>query len=139
MKTLIIDDNPLICRYLKKIVLHSDFSTADTVHSGEDALVQVAREEYDFITLDLKMPDGLNGLEILQPLRKKAPRAIIAIITGFLPPEIPYESLRLADTVILKPLDVEIVSKLFHLACEVHQIRKHIAELGVLSTGAGVP
>jgi DNA-binding NtrC family response regulator len=53
----------------------------DTATSGEDALRNVKREDFDAIVLDLSMP-GMSGLETLEKIRKDKPDVQVIILTG---------------------------------------------------------
>jgi len=59
MKILIIDDEPSLVGFLRQLAQNKGYTEIDAAASGEEALTQVIRNEYDLITLDLRMP-GLN-------------------------------------------------------------------------------
>lgn len=68
MRLLIAEDNPKLLKSLIHIFESNKFA-ADGVSNGEDALVYAKSKEYDGMILDIMMP-GLDGIEVLQELRK---------------------------------------------------------------------
>lgn len=69
MKLLVAEDDPKLLKSLVHILEHNRFSV-DGVSNGEDALEYGQTGEYDGLILDIMMP-GLDGLEVLQRLRRK--------------------------------------------------------------------
>lgn len=69
MKLLVAEDDPKLLKSLVHILEHNRFSV-DGVSNGEDALEYGETGEYDGLILDIMMP-GLDGLEVLQRLRRK--------------------------------------------------------------------
>ena len=63
MKILIVDDEETIRDLFSQLAQIQGWEV-DAVSTGEEALVQVMRKNYDLITLDLNMP-GLSGLEVI--------------------------------------------------------------------------
>lgn len=66
MNVLAIDDSPTILSLLKKIMTtDTGFQIAATAKNGKEALDILAKQKFDFITLDLHMPE-LDGLGFLK-------------------------------------------------------------------------
>jgi CheY-like chemotaxis protein len=55
-KILIIDDDPIVVKYLKNIFTENGYETC-TAGSGVEGTEVVKREKPDLITLDLQMPE----------------------------------------------------------------------------------
>lgn len=136
MKILIVDDDPIVRRYLTRLAKTQGYTDIDAVDSGEEALTRVIRQRYDLITLDLRMP-GLNGLEIIAILRNMCPHAIIAIISGYIPEKISTEVASCADVMIPKPLDVDVFIQLLEGIERISQNIEQICELGTVPVGVG--
>lgn len=66
---LVAEDDPKLLKSLVHILEHNRFSV-DGVSNGEDALEYGQTGEYDGLILDIMMP-GLDGLQVLQRLRRK--------------------------------------------------------------------
>ena len=104
--------------------------TAHSVDSAEAALSTVLRQSYDLITLDILMP-GLSGLEIIAVLRNMNPHAVIAVISGFIPEQIPEEVESCIDVLLPKPISVETFSELIDIASRISQMLEQLQTLGV--------
>lgn len=76
-RVLIVDDDEEICQELTQI-LNDEGYQAKSVYDGETAREFLAKEKFDLILLDLKIP-GLNGLELLRIIKKQKdfPRVLI--------------------------------------------------------------
>jgi DNA-binding response OmpR family regulator len=80
MRILIVEDQPLIGKALKKGLSEEGFA-ADWVTSLEDG-IHLSREfEYDTLILDLTLPDG-SGLKLLDDIRKRNQRTPVLILTA---------------------------------------------------------
>ena len=103
MKVLIVDDDPDVVQFFKQAATEKGYTDIDVAFSGEEALTQAIKGNYDLITLDIRLP-GASGLEILSLLRNMRPHALIAIVSGHLPETISAETAGCADVIIRKPI-----------------------------------
>ncbi|MGH7740157.1 MAG: response regulator [bacterium] len=109
-RVLVVDDEPGICDLYVR-ALDRNHYWVDAVHSGEAALEAVARQDYDFIFLDLKMP-GFNGVDTFREMKIRKVPSVIIIVTGYPDSELLVEAMRLGPlTVILKPFDLDEIKK----------------------------
>ena len=81
-KILIIDDDPVIVKYLQAVFSDNGYATCSAANAA-DGLAMVRTEEPDLITLDLEMP-GEWGPRFYRKLRKdKVYRDIpVVVISG---------------------------------------------------------
>lgn len=79
-KVLIIDDDPSICRLLKKVMTSSGFEPS-IVNDGPSAIRLLANEVFDCILLDVTM-NGMDGFEVVEHLRKSNINTPIIIVSG---------------------------------------------------------
>lgn len=71
MKILIADDHSIVREGLKQLITKIDnVCHIDEVSNGVDALGKIEKQKYDFVILDISMPDT-NGLEVLSRLKEK--------------------------------------------------------------------
>ena len=133
MKLLIVDDEENIVAFFSVLARGQGPVDIDTAGTGEEALTRVLRNTYDLITLDISMP-GVSGLEIIAMLRSMNPHAIIAIISGYLPEELPSEVANCADVMLPKPVSVATFTQLLASAGQISQIMDQIRQLGVAPT-----
>jgi DNA-binding NtrC family response regulator len=78
-KILIVDDDKDF-REMLKLALEQEYQIVEA-DSGAELQKVVAREPFDIVLLDVKLPDA-NGLELLPSLKKRAPETQIIILTG---------------------------------------------------------
>jgi DNA-binding NtrC family response regulator len=77
----VIDDEPIIQDVLQQLLTSEGFQVEISAN-GEEGLAKHGRgEAFDLVLLDLLMP-GMNGLDVLQAIRKIDPQALIVIITA---------------------------------------------------------
>jgi two-component system NtrC family response regulator len=80
MNILIVDDEPAVAEVLAHSLTRQGHSTT-VVHSGEDALRIVRDATLDAMFLDVSMP-GMNGLDVLQEVKRTRPSLAVVVITG---------------------------------------------------------
>jgi DNA-binding response OmpR family regulator len=79
-RVLIVDDDPLLCLALERALSRKGYS-AQSVHSGSEALALLEREPQDVMVLDMILP-GISGPEVMQRAREMWPDMLIVILTG---------------------------------------------------------
>ncbi len=103
---LAVDDEPAIGQAItyaldaphRKIVVAKD---------GQDALAQVAKEKFDVVITDHRMPRS-GGLELVRQLRERNYDGRIVVLSAHLSPDNigTYEELAV-DEIVAKPFDFE--------------------------------
>ena len=115
-KLLIVDDEPLIRRGIKKLVNLSaiGISKIFEAESAEDAIVIAETEKPHIIVMDINMPN-MDGLTASSAIKEKNPDIFIIILTGYDYFEYAQTAIRAkVDDYILKPIsksDIESVLK----------------------------
>jgi DNA-binding NtrC family response regulator len=80
-KVLIVDDEKNIRMTISQSMADINVET-DTAVNGEEALSKLKdTEEFGIVLLDLRMP-GMDGMEVLEKLRKERPDIHVVIITA---------------------------------------------------------
>ena len=77
----VIAEEPIIHEVLSQL-LSSEGYEVELSSSGEEALEKHSARFYDITLLDLLMP-GLDGIQVLQGIKKVDPQAIVIIITAY--------------------------------------------------------
>lgn len=78
---LLVDDEPAIRLSLAEILeLESQYNVV-VAASGEEALALAAETELDLVLLDIHMP-GMNGLRVLDSLKRQYPLLVVIMLTG---------------------------------------------------------
>ena len=80
MKVLIVEDEKTLA-YEMEAFLKKAFYLCDVAHTFRAGLEQIELNKYDFILIDLTLPDG-DGLEILKRAKLSNPDAAYIIITA---------------------------------------------------------
>ncbi|EHP43449.1 two component transcriptional regulator [Cupriavidus basilensis OR16] len=81
MKLLIVEDNERVAQYLKKGLSEAGH-TSDQAESGRDGMFLAASEHYDAIIMDRMLPGGIDGLAIIEALRRTGKKVPILILSA---------------------------------------------------------
>ncbi|KPA16458.1 chemotaxis protein CheY [Candidatus Magnetomorum sp. HK-1] len=107
-KILIIDDEELIRKRLKKILELDDFNVF-TAENGKRGLETYIEQKPDIILLDIKMP-GMDGIEVLKNIKKQDlnHHSEVIMITGHGGVESAIDAMREgAFAYLQKPIDID--------------------------------
>jgi DNA-binding NtrC family response regulator len=91
---LIVDDDDAMRDGLAETVTDLGYS-ARLAASGKDALALVAAGGIDAVLLDLRMPGGLDGIEVLRRIRAGDNAPPVAVLTAFAGADNTIEAMRL--------------------------------------------
>src|SRR5687768_6165975 len=80
MRVLIIEDERTLAKEVKSFLEKAAY-VCDMAHTGSNAKALMEENEYDFILLDLGLPDG-DGLGLLNESKKICPQSSCVIITA---------------------------------------------------------
>jgi DNA-binding response OmpR family regulator len=106
MRTLIIEDDPRIARFLEKGLIAEGHFCA-VAEDGKTGLALALEGDFDLVLLDLVLPE-MHGLEVCQELRMKKTGIPVIILTGLDSLNNIVEGLRMgADDYITKPFAYE--------------------------------
>lgn len=106
VRILIVDDE-LIVRESLIGWLRRGGHDVDAASGGRQALEMIARNDYDLVFLDLRMPD-LGGLEVLKQTKAAHPHVLVVMITAYGSVETAIEAMKNgADDFLIKPFDPE--------------------------------
>jgi two-component system OmpR family response regulator len=81
MKLLIVEDNERVAGFLKKGLTEAGH-TADHADNGRDGMFLAASEPYDAIVMDRMLPGGIDGLAIIEALRRTGNKVPILILSA---------------------------------------------------------
>ena len=81
MRVLVVEDEERIARFLVKGLRRAGHA-ADHAATGHAALDALARERYDVVTLDLRLPD-VDGLDVLRALRTRGHATPVIVLTAY--------------------------------------------------------
>ena len=117
-KHLLVVDDELLIRDL----LYDHFAACNyaitLADSGRSALAMIAKEKFDAVILDLKMPDT-DGLELAVQIREREQQVPIIIITGDPSIDSAVEALRRRYfDYFVKPFNMKKLEKAVHAAVQ---------------------
>ncbi len=102
---LIVDDEQDLLQLLKRI-LEPDLSCrVETASNGDAALKYLGADAFDLVLADIKMP-GMNGLELLEYIKKDTPDLTVVMMTAHGDIEMAVQAMKSgAYDFITKPFD----------------------------------
>jgi two-component system nitrogen regulation response regulator NtrX len=141
---LIVDDEKGVQSSLQGILEDAGFD-AEGVSNGEECLTCIARKEYAVVLLDIWLP-GMDGIQVLEQIRKTAPATCVIMISGHASIEAAVRATKLgAFDFVEKPLSLEkillVVKNALHqrsLEVENRLLREQIEQTYVM-IGDSVP
>lgn len=108
-KILIVDDEQNIRTSLSSLLRDEGYYPS-CCENGEQALQLIAQQYFDLIFLDIKLP-GIDGLQVLEKLKKISPGTTVIMISGHSDLSIAVKATKLgAYNFLEKPLNPEKVT-----------------------------
>lgn len=105
---MVIDDEPIVCKRLKQILEKCGYEV-DAFNDGSHAIGALAEKPYDIIVTDLKM-EGIDGMSILESVKRSSPATKVIMITGFAEMETAKEAFRKGVfDFISKPVEIDVI------------------------------
>ncbi len=91
-RILIVDDEDIVLKSCLRVLQKLDFEI-DTAYSGHTALDNLEKKKYDIVVTDLMMP-GMDGMQLLEEIKKRYPDTIVIIFTGYATVETARQALK---------------------------------------------
>jgi len=106
VQILVVDDEKPICDIIQEALQHFGYHCLSAL-SGEEALKILEKHKVDIVITDIKMPGGMNGIE-LTTLIKANHGADVIVMTGFAE-DFTYEQIieKGASDFMLKPVGIK--------------------------------
>ncbi len=79
-KILVVDDEPLFRKMLRKFLVGEGYSVIDA-RDGDEAILAYKNQRADVVLLDVRMPRK-DGLETLRELKANDPEARVMMLTA---------------------------------------------------------
>lgn len=133
MKVLIVEDEKTLA-YEMEAFLKKGFYLCDLAHTFKAGLKHLELNKYDFILIDLSLPDG-DGLDILKHAKKTNPEAAYIIITARTNLKDRVSGLDLgADDYLAKPFYLlELQSRMQAIARRKFNITEELISIGAFN------
>ncbi|MEM9192996.1 MAG: response regulator [Myxococcota bacterium] len=106
VKVLVVDDDQAICEYMETFLERDGFEVK-SLSTPQEAPDEVKTGGYHLVVLDLMMP-GMDGVEVLQRIRKVDTDVAVVIFTGYPSLDTAVQSMKLdAVDYLKKPFNPE--------------------------------
>ncbi len=103
---LVIDDEEIIRQSVNRDLSDAGYDVT-TATGGWEGLALFRQEEFDAVITDLVM-DDMDGIEVLEKIKKLSPKTVVIILTGFANVNATTSALRIgADDFISKPCSAD--------------------------------
>jgi CheY-like chemotaxis protein/DNA-binding transcriptional ArsR family regulator len=117
VRILVVDDDTVFRDELSDL-LRDDGHTVAPAPSVVKALEALEQDEVDVVLTDLKMPRQ-GGLELLREVRKRWPRTLVVMVTGYATVETALEAMKLgAFDYLRKPFRIDQVRETLQLVAQ---------------------
>ena len=106
MRSVLIVDDEIGVRESLKIILNKDYEVS-LARNAEEAFSKIKEHSPDVILLDITLPD-LDGLKVLERIKRNDPNIIVIMITGAETVNTAVEAMKLgAYDYVTKPFDID--------------------------------
>jgi response regulator RpfG family c-di-GMP phosphodiesterase len=127
VRVLIVDDDPALRKILSVMLTHADF-LCRTAACGEEALSLLARQPFDVVISDLRMP-SISGMDLLIEVRERYPHLAFLMVTAEDETRVGVRAMQLgADDYLLKPFDADVVLGSLHRALQKKKLEREVQE-----------
>jgi len=128
VKILVIDDDESLRRILEYNLAQEGYAVLSAA-SGEQGLELLKREGADLVVTDVRMP-GMNGLQLLEGVRKVDPNIQVIIITAFGTIEMAVEAMKVgAFHYISKPFNRDELKLTIKKALQLKELERETVAL----------
>jgi DNA-binding NtrC family response regulator len=124
---LVVDDDPGLLLSIKATLLSADLPEPDTISDSSLVMDRVRKNAYQIILLDLLMPH-INGMELLEMIKKEFPETVCLIVTATDEVSTAIQAIRLgAYDYLVKPVNGEKLVMIIQRALKRYHLRKEVA------------
>jgi DNA-binding NtrC family response regulator len=81
LEVLLLDDEPIVGKRLKP-ALEKLACGVEVFEDPKLALERIAQKDFDIVVTDIRM-DEIDGIQVLEEVRRKSPRTKVIMITGY--------------------------------------------------------
>jgi DNA-binding NarL/FixJ family response regulator len=93
-RVYVVEDQPQLLKNLVKVLgTFPELEVVGTSQDGEEAVTDIVQVRPQLVLLDLELP-GLNGIQVTQRVKRRAPEVEILILTSFEDEQKVYEAIQ---------------------------------------------
>lgn len=108
------------------------------VESGKHALEEMAKEPFDLVVTDMRMP-VMDGAELLERVRRLSPQTVRIVLSGHSEKEKIMRSVRPAHQYLAKPIEQQELLLVLQKALDLQQVLANKALLEILGRAESLP
>lgn len=139
IRILFVDDEPNILQGLQRMLrpMRQEWTT-QFAEGGANALAELAREHFDVVVSDMRMP-GMTGAQLLNVVRDKYPHVVRVILSGQAERNQVMDIAGSTHQYLAKPCDAALLKDTVARACGLRQLLKVPKLVEVVSRLTAVP
>jgi DNA-binding NtrC family response regulator len=104
---LIVDDDKSVRDFLGRFLKAEGYPRVQSVENGLEALEKIKNEDIKLVLLDVRLPGGMDGVEVLRKIKQINKNIGVIMITGFPDETLAKEAMKEgAFDYIVKPFDL---------------------------------
>ena len=128
MKDILIVDDEKDSRVLLSKILKE--YTVREAEDGEEALTKIKEKTPSLVLLDLKLPGGIDGLEVLKRIHHQNPETLVIILTGYGEVKSAVKTMKLdAYDYLAKPINNEELLLTIKRALQTQELKEKVVNL----------
>ncbi len=101
------------------------------VNSGREALEAMAKQHFDVLVTDMRMP-GMDGAELMLKVQAMYPGTVRIVLSGYSEVEAALRAVPVAHQFLTKPCDPEVLKSIVQRACALHALLEDSKLQGIL-------
>ena len=143
-RVLFVDDEPKILEGLQRLLRPQRREwTMAFAEGGEPALALLAKEPFDVVVTDMRMP-GMDGAALLETVRELYPQIGRIVLSGHTELQVAFRAARVAHKFLLKPCDAEMLRTAIVRTCSLQgvlaseSLARAVGEMGELPSAPKV-
>jgi len=138
-RILFVDDEPNLLHGLRRMLrgMRREWKVAFAL-GGREALDILAKEPYDVIVSDMRMPI-MAGDQLFTEIKKEYPHMVRIILSGHSDMEKSLKSVKVAHQYLSKPCNAEKLKATINHACELRKILNNERLLNIVSGIENIP
>ena len=114
-RVLLVDDDEAVLEGLRKALRVQPDWTVEVAPGGRAALETLARQAYDAVVTDARMP-GVDGEALLRTLRERWPATLRVVLSGEIATASAERLLALSQLLVAKPVKAKVLYRLVEVA-----------------------
>lgn len=128
IKILLVEDEQIVAKYVEKQLAGAGYHILASVNKGEEAIEKVKSLKPDVVLMDIKLIDGMDGIEAADHIRKNYQIPVI-FLTSLIDDE-SFQRAKKAEPFgyLVKPIDIKEFNRVVDMALYKNRIYKELLD-----------